>query len=375
MTNSRLPGRLLLALSAGWHSLWTAGRRRRPHAPQRILVAHHLLLGDTLMLTPLLAKLRACYPAARIVMTTPTASAVLYRGRPYGVEVLAYDLRDVKSVRDLLHHRGFDLAIVPGDNRHSWLARALDARWVVAFAGDRPAYKSWPVDEALPYPDRPAAWGDMVAGLVSGASPPAFEVTQWPDPSGDAFELPTTPYCVLHVGASSPLKLWEPQKWQALAAQLSARGFHVVWSGGRGEQTIVDRIDPARRFPSFAGRLDLAQLWHLIKNARALISPDTGVAHLGRVTGTPTVVLFGPGSHVICGSGEFWRDAPARSVTIDPFPCRDQRLLFRRELEWVRRCQRRPGARDDHRECSSNRCMQSIGVEQVMSALAELAVK
>ena len=32
--------------------------------PQRILVAHHLLLGDTLMLTPLLAKCRALWPSA-----------------------------------------------------------------------------------------------------------------------------------------------------------------------------------------------------------------------------------------------------------------------------------------------------------------------
>ena len=34
-------------------------RRARPPAAKRILVAHNLLLGDTLMLTPLLAKLRA----------------------------------------------------------------------------------------------------------------------------------------------------------------------------------------------------------------------------------------------------------------------------------------------------------------------------
>ena len=40
-------------------------RRRAPAGPRRILVLHHLLLGDTLMLTALLAKLREQYPRPR----------------------------------------------------------------------------------------------------------------------------------------------------------------------------------------------------------------------------------------------------------------------------------------------------------------------
>ena len=48
-------------------------RRRKPRLPQRILVVHHLLLGDTLMLTALLAKLREQHPAADIVMGLPEA--------------------------------------------------------------------------------------------------------------------------------------------------------------------------------------------------------------------------------------------------------------------------------------------------------------
>src|SRR6185369_270897 len=38
------------------------GPRQRPGAVRRVLVAHELLAGDTLMLTPLLAKLRSRYP-------------------------------------------------------------------------------------------------------------------------------------------------------------------------------------------------------------------------------------------------------------------------------------------------------------------------
>src|SRR5207302_1772315 len=105
------------------------------------------LLGDTIMLTPLIAKCRERWPEAEIVLTCDVPYVGLYAQRPYGVHVMPYDPRDASSLRPLLNERGFDLALIPGDNRLSWLARALDARWIVAFAGDRPAYKDWPVDE------------------------------------------------------------------------------------------------------------------------------------------------------------------------------------------------------------------------------------
>ncbi len=343
-----------------------APQRQGAESPRRILIAHHLLLGDTLMLTPLLAKLREHHPQAETVMLAPKASVPLYQQRPYGVTVLPHDPRDPSTLRALYERTGFDLAIVPGDNRYSWLAKALGARHIVAFAGDRPAYKSWPVDELIPYPDTPAAWGDMVAALIPGPAPAPYKPAAWPDPDFLPFDLPSKPYCVLHVGASTPLKQWGAQKWLALADFLEAQDCQVVWSGGRGEEKLVAALDPAGRRRSYAAQLDLAQLWHLLKNARLLVCPDTGVAHLGRLTGTPSVTLFGPGSASIYGAGDFWRDSPYVAVTVEPFPCRDQHRLFKREIPWVQRCGRSP------RECATPRCMQAISLEAVMDAAQHL---
>ena len=97
-----------------------------------------------------------------------------------------------------------------------------------------------------------------------------------------------------------------------------------------------------------------------------LVCPDTGVAHLGRVVGTPTVALFGPGSAALAGAGAFWREMPYRAVTVDPFPCRDQRVLFKREIAWVRRCGRTLA------ECAHPRCMDAIEVDAVTAAIASL---
>lgn len=364
----RFAGRARAVARAMFSRALAGGRRSRSADPRRILIAHHLLLGDTLMLTPLVAKLRACHPAAEIVMALPDAYAPIYAGAPYGLRAIGWDPRD-PSESPLWREHGFDLALVPGDNRFSWLALALDARWIVAFAGDRPAQKSWPVDELWRYPAAPAAWGDMVAGLIAGPAPTAYRVSDWPAPAAEpAVVLPSGPYAVLHVGASTALKRWDPARWAALAARFAAQGVEPVWSAGRGEEELVRACDSAARHRSFAGALSLPQLWQLLANASVLVCPDTGVGHLGRVVGVPTVVLFGPGSATITGAGAFWRNMPYRAVTIEPFPCRDQRVLFKREIDWVRRCARTLA------ECPHPRCMDAIGVDTVATAIAALGV-
>jgi ADP-heptose:LPS heptosyltransferase len=339
--------------------------RHRPRDPKRILVAHHLLLGDTLMLTALLAKLRERHPDANLVMALPDAYAALYAGAPYGVRALGWNPRTPEA-SPLWREPGFDLALVPGDNRFAWLALALGSRWIVAFDGDRPRAKSWPVDELRRYPSTPMAWADIAATLIDGPPPARYSTHAWPAPPADAFDLPEGPYAVLHVGASTPLKRWDPAQWRRLAAALASSGTQPVWSAGRGEEAIVADCADLARERSYAGTLTLAQMWRLLAGASLLVAPDTGIAHLGRVVGTPTVALFGPGSATISGAGDFWRDAPYRAVTVTPFACRDQRVLFKRELQWVRRCGRSIA------ECPHPRCMDAIGLDPVLDAIDEL---
>ena len=342
-------------------------RRERPAAPRRILIAHHLLAGDVLMLTPLVAKLRERHADADIVITARRAVAPLFSGRPYGARALVYEPRESATLDALFEEPGFDLAFVPGDNRYSWLAAAAGARWIVAFSGDRPGYKSWPADELQPYSATPAAWGDMVAGLARGAPPSPYQPRDWPAPACAPFEAPGGRYAVLHIEASTPLKHWEDAKWLALAEILSANGIKPIWSAGPSGGELIHRIDPSARFAALGHRLDLAQLWHLVARAALLVCPDTSVMHIGRLTGTPTVALFGPSPAQLYGAGEFWRQAPCRAVTIEDFPCRDQHRLFKRDIAWLRRCQRTTA------ECAAPRCMHAIGTDAVARAALEIA--
>ena len=369
MAGSRGPLRFLSVALALLR--WGFGRRR-PAESRRILVLHHLLLGDTLMLTALLAKLRADYPSATIVMTAPRAYAPLYAVRPYGIDVHPFDPRDIATFWPLLQRPRFDLAILPADNRWSWLARAIGARWIVGIAGDRPDHKNWPVDELLPYSSVPTPFCATAAELVGGPPPAPYRLADWAAPAASSAPDFGAAYAVLHVGASSVLKLWPPERWRALAAWIEARGMRVVWSAGPGEAAIVEAIDGDSARARIMGTLALATLWTVLAKARLLVCPDTGVAHLGRVVGVPTVTLFGPGSALICGPGTFFANMPGRAVTIDPFPCRDQTIQFFREVPWARRCERLFGT--SRGRCSRPLCMEAIEVDAVRVAIESLHV-
>ncbi|GLU35238.1 heptosyltransferase [Trinickia caryophylli] len=344
---------------------------RKPQRPKRILIAHHLLLGDTLLLTPLLAKLRQQYPDAQVVLACPRAIVPLYAGRPFGVDVQPFDPRSPQLVRGVLRSGPYDLGIVTGDNRHAWLALGARCKWIVAHAGDVPAWKNWPVDELVPYPQTPAAWADLAADLVPGDPPAPYRPEAWPAPPAvefDASLLPARPYVVLHPGASTAVKRWPVERWRALASAIEQHGYDVVWSGGPGETALVSEIDAGSHRPNFAGKLGLADLWHLLARARALVCPDTGPAHLARLIGVPAVTLFGPGNADIHGAGRYWSGVPFVPVTIADLPCRNQPGIFRREVAWVKRCDRNVGTCLDWRGDHAG-CMGRLSVEAVTQAL------
>ena len=131
----------------------------------------------------------------------------------------------------------------------------------------------------------------------------------------------------------------------------------------------MQACDPAAAHRSYAGALDLPQMRALLDRAALMVSPDTGIAHLARIAGTPSVTLYGPGSAAITGLGRFYAAMPWKGVTVDPFPCRDQRVLFRRRIAWVRRCGRSTA------ECAHPRCMDAIGVDAVDAAIDEVLAR
>lgn len=357
------------ALTLGAGALAFSGRRRKPETVRRLLIVHHLLFGDTVMLAPLLKKARAMYAQAEIIVTASPAYVPIFSGRPYGVEAVPLHPRSLEQHRALHRRRGFDLALVPGDNRWSWLARACAAQWIVALKPDQRSYKDWPVDEFKDMPQVPTAWGEVAASLLAGPDPAPYVRGEWPAPRFEPFEIPAGRLCVLHLGARNPNRYWPAERWRAVMHWAEERGYRVLLTTGPEEAALAAAVDPESRRSSLVGALDLAQLWELMRHAAFLVCPDTGIAHLARLVGIPTVAVYGQGSPITTGPGKFWADSPFKALWDPDVSCRNQDDFFGRRLVWVRQCARTPD------ECADPFCIRRIEVDQVTRAIEGLLAR
>ncbi|OAN17005.1 hypothetical protein A3K86_08710 [Photobacterium jeanii] len=325
-------------------------RRQQPQSPKRILVIHQLLLGDALMATGLLAHLRDKYPDAEIDVAGPPFLAGLYQSKPYNVSFIGFTPKNWRSFFSIWKQPNYDLALPVLDNRFSWTAFAIGARWIKGFANTKTNYKDIPFNELIPIPNQATSITDMMSLLSGSHSTLTFDPSQWPAPQHKTFELPSKPYVVLHLGASTPLKFWPSENWLRLAKGMEKLGFTPVWSAGPNELALVQAADPCGKFHSFGGKLDLAQLWHLIENATLLVSPDTGITHIAKHTATPTIALFGPGSELLAGRGEFFHDSPYHTLATN-IVCRNHHNFFKRDVTWVQHCKHNINTCPHNAEC------------------------
>jgi heptosyltransferase-1 len=93
-------------------------------------------------------------------------------------------------------------------------------------------------------------------------------------------------YIAIHPYARWRTKLWPYRYYQELVRLLPHHLFVVVGEGPWFPLHAENVVD--LRF-----RLPLGQLAAVLHRARALVSTDSGPAHLGAALGTPTIVLFG----------------------------------------------------------------------------------
>ncbi len=365
----RTTTRLLLA--------WLVARnlllpRHAVESPRRILVSlYYKGLGDTLLLTPLIAALRQRYPEAELVLALPRDHLPLYTGRPYGLEPMPFDIRDRETVHQIRRSGPYDLAVIPGENRQAWLARAVGARWIRGFEGGNWRYRL-PVDEFIPYPAQLEPFSDLWARLAGPLADERYSVDDWPPPKkGDADELPAKArYAVLHAGASSTARLWGARQWRILAEIVESSGLCVVLTAGPEQGYILREIDPTQRWVQYPGTLSAAGMWHLLRGARLCVVPDTGIAHMAKITQTPTVVLFGQCDPRLYDPGRFWANMSYRAVTIGDLFCRDQQWFAHRPGVWgeLRRCMR------TLEECQHNkRCMEDLGIDSVVTAISDVS--
>lgn len=104
---------------------------------------------------------------------------------------------------------------------------------------------------------------------------------------------PATGYVLVHPGASVPARACPPERCAAIVAALASSGRDVLVTGGPDELELTAYVAGGVA-QDRGGATDLAGLARLIAGADALVSGNTGPAHLAAAVGTPVVSLFAP---------------------------------------------------------------------------------
>src|SRR4029453_8049635 len=103
-------------------------------------------------------------------------------------------------------------------------------------------------------------------------------------------------YAIINPGAAWPNKRWPPARFGAVAA-LFAREFGwrslVLW--GPGEQELAHEVvATSGGAAEISPPTTITDLFGVARNARLMISGDTGPLHIAGAVNTPIVALYGP---------------------------------------------------------------------------------
>ncbi|MDH6223922.1 MULTISPECIES: glycosyltransferase family 9 protein [Streptomyces] len=276
-------------------------------------------------------------PAARLL---PGVDRVIVWDAPWvGLEPPPATRADITRAAGRIAAFGADSALVLTSFHQSPLPTALLLRMagVPRIAADSEDYPGALLD--LRHRRAPRAHEVEAALHLAEAAgfPPAEDddgrLAVLPPPDAGALTGPE-PYVVLHPGASVPARAWSPGRCAEAVRELAAAGHRVLVTGGPGERALTARV-AGRHGLDLGGRTDAAGLAGVLSRARAVVTGNTGPAHLAAAVGTPVVSLFAPVvpaerwrpwgvPHVLLGDQEApCADSRARTCPLPGHPCLD----------------------------------------------------
>ncbi|MFM1767798.1 MAG: lipopolysaccharide heptosyltransferase [Verrucomicrobiota bacterium] len=313
--------------------------------PQRLLIRGVNWLGDAVMTTPALRRLRECLPRTHIALLTHAKLADLWRHHPDLDQVIAFQAGEGplalgRRLRDL----AFDTALVlpnsPRSALEAWAAHiprriGLARPWRNLLLTERlpPPPGEVRMDKAsareiqrrlaqpAPRPAPPASahqihhYLHLAATLGASPEPVAprlgvldHEVTA----IRERFGAPAgAPLFGLNAGAEyGPAKRWPADHFIATARQVRAVTGCLWWVfGGPADvpvaRAITDALNQADPGAArcLAGETSLRELCAALRACQAVLTNDTGPMHVAAAVGTPVVVPFGSTSPELTGPG------------------------------------------------------------------------
>ena len=261
----------------------------------KILLIKPSALGDIVQALPVLTGLKRHWPEAEIDWIVNDTLAEILDGHPCLRRVILYPrkrwtglhrLPEIKRWAARLREEKYDITIdLQGLLRSglmTWAARSPRRIGLQsAREGSRTFYNEIVADNALSAAER---YLTCLEHLGIAPLPHDFQLAaRVPRPAGlDA------PYIALHPYSKWRTKLWPWRYYQDLVDCHARPALRR-----RGRRPLVSRCRRPDRLLDLRGKLSISQLVAVLDGAQAVLSTDSGPAHIAAALGRPTLVLFG----------------------------------------------------------------------------------
>lgn len=296
---------------------------------KRIILSRPDRIGDVIITSALLPKLKGCLPESEIFLLAHGRMAGLFQEHPMlagflPLADLSHTFRELHA-STIVHFQPDPIVSVAA--QQAGIPRRLGYRessWThhltVAVPDDRPlghvheAASSWKLLTALGLPPWPQQdWRPSIV-LPDAAQDSLQDRMSWPLIEGE--------YLVVNPTAHSAVLRWPWQRFlEVMRWWHKTHSTLIILIGAQEEDPSLRALLAAAQTEhlpvvNLAGHLDLAELGWLLRGAKLLLSRNSGPSHLAAAVNCPQVEIF------IRHTGRYsvtrWQALSEKSVVVQP---------------------------------------------------------
>ena len=289
----------------------------------KILIIHTAFIGDIVLSTPLIKKVKDIYPDSEMDYLTLPSNKIILENNPHLREVMTYDKRGKdRGIRGFLNilkkvaGKKYDLALIPHRFiRSIALARFAGIKKVVGFDV---ATGSFLLTEKKHYDMNKHEVERLLNLLDYEGEKVSVEIYPGAGEKKRIDELlehkKFKKLIVVAPGSQRHEKIWPVKKYGELIGRLSENPDNFICiTGGKAEKSMPLGIGESENIMDLRGEISLLEFAELLSRADIVVSNDSSPVHIGSGFDKPFIIgIFGPGKRCL---GFFpWSD---RSVVIE----------------------------------------------------------
>ena len=286
-------------------------RKKEKHVLSRVhkvAIFAFAAVGDSILSASLFPVLKQQFPGAKITVFASKANAAIYPLLQGYDELIILPVTKPWLAIRLLRNHFFDLLIDTSQWSRiaAFYSAFAKARFKIGFQ-TQGQYRHFPYDRAIIHSARCHELENFqkLLGSDSKKTSPIFDLEAIQSASLDSLGMDATkPYIVLHPWASGDhyqMREWPKEHWIALAKWLLGQSIPIVITGSDHDLAratdLAKQIDQKQMTKMISigpGKASLIETAKIILGAKAVVSVNTGIAHLADQLQIPTIFLNGP---------------------------------------------------------------------------------